>query len=41
VANVLKMSERYGKEEFKFIPDSYILPDEFADLTGSVYGRHL
>lgn len=32
MANVLKMQERYGKEEFNIIPDSYILPDEFADF---------
>ena len=26
------MQERFGKEEFNIIPDTYILPDEFADF---------
>ncbi len=26
------MQEKYGKEEFNIIPDTYILPDEFADF---------
>ena len=26
------MQEKYGKEESNIIPDSYILPDEFADF---------
>lgn len=30
--NVVKMQERFGKEVFNIIPDSYILPDEFADF---------
>ena len=30
--NVVKMQERFGKEAFNIIPDSYILPDEFADF---------
>ena len=30
--NVVKMQERFGKETFNILPDSYILPDEFADF---------
>jgi len=30
--NIVKMQERFGKEEFNIIPDTYILPDEFADF---------
>ena len=30
--NVVKMQERFGKEVFNILPDSYILPDEFADF---------
>lgn len=30
--NVVKMQERFGKEAFDIIPDTYILPDEFADF---------
>jgi hypothetical protein len=26
------MQDKFGKEEFNIIPDSYILPDEFADF---------
>lgn len=26
------MQEKFGKEEFNIIPDTYILPDEFADF---------
>jgi hypothetical protein len=26
------MQEKFGKEAFAIIPDSYILPDEFADF---------
>ena len=32
IANVVAMQERFGKREFDIIPDSYILPDEFADF---------
>lgn len=32
IANVVKMQDLFGKEEFNIIPDSYILPDEFADF---------
>ena len=32
IANLVKMQEKYGKEEFNIIPDIYILPDEFADF---------
>lgn len=31
-ANIVKMQERFGKEAFNVIPDTYILPDEFADF---------
>ena len=30
--NVVKMQEKFGKDTFSIIPDSYILPDEFADF---------
>ena len=30
--NVVKMQEKFGKEAFCIIPDSYVLPDEFADF---------
>ena len=30
--NIVKMQEKFGKEEFNIIPDTYILPDEFADF---------
>ena len=31
-ANIVKMQEKYGKEPFNIIPDTYNLPDEFADF---------
>lgn len=31
-ANIVKMQEKFGKECFNIIPDTYILPDEFADF---------
>lgn len=30
--NVLKMQEKYGKRNYYIIPDTYLLPDEFADF---------
>lgn len=30
--NIVKIQEKFGKEAFNIIPDSYILPDEFADF---------
>jgi tubulin polyglutamylase TTLL5 len=30
--NVLKMQEKFGKRNFHIIPDTYLLPDEFADF---------
>ncbi len=30
--NVVRMQEKYGKQYFDFIPDTYILPDEFGDF---------
>lgn len=30
--NIVKMQELYGKDEFNIIPDTYSLPDEFADF---------
>lgn len=30
--NVLKMQEKFGKRNFYIIPDTYLLPDEFADF---------
>ena len=32
ISNVVKMQEKFGKDSFNIIPDSYILPDEFADF---------
>lgn len=31
-ANVVKMQEKFGNDVFDIIPDTYILPDEFADF---------
>lgn len=31
-SNVVKMQEKFGSENFEIIPDTYILPDEFADF---------
>jgi len=31
-ANLVKMQATYGKEHFGFVPDTFILPDEFADF---------
>ena len=31
-ANLVKMQATYGKEHFNFVPDTFILPDEFADF---------
>lgn len=31
-ANIVKMQDKYGKDNFDIIPDSYNLPDEFADF---------
>jgi hypothetical protein len=31
-ANIVKMQEKFGKECFNIIPDTYNLPDEFADF---------
>jgi hypothetical protein len=31
-SNVVKMQEKFGAEAFEIIPDTYILPDEFADF---------
>jgi len=30
--NVVRMQEKYGKQNFDFVPDTYILPDEFGDF---------
>jgi tubulin polyglutamylase TTLL5 len=30
--NVVKMQERHGKHYFDFIPDTYVLPEEFGDF---------
>lgn len=31
-ANVVRMQEKYGRHYFDVIPDTYVLPDEFADF---------
>ena len=31
-ANIVKMQEKFGKRNFNIIPDTYNLPDEFADF---------
>eukprot|EP00347_Sterkiella_histriomuscorum_P021171 403334979 len=30
--NLVKMQEKHGKHNFDFIPDTYVLPDEFGDF---------
>ena len=30
--NMVRMQEKFGKANFDFIPDTYILPDEFGDF---------
>lgn len=30
--NVVRMQERFGKQHFDFVPDTYILPDEFGEF---------
>jgi tubulin polyglutamylase TTLL5 len=30
--NLVKMQEKYGRHNFDFIPDTYVLPDEFGDF---------
>ena len=30
--NVVKMQDKYGKQFFDFIPDTYVLPDEFGEF---------
>lgn len=30
--NFVKMQEKFGKEQFDFVPDTYILPNEFHDF---------
>jgi hypothetical protein len=29
---MVRMQERFGKHHFDFVPDTYILPDEFGDF---------
>jgi len=29
---MVRMQERYGKQHFDFVPDTYILPDEFGEF---------
>jgi len=31
-ANMVEMQEVYGRKAFEFIPDTYVLPEEFADF---------
>ena len=30
--NITKMQDKYGKHHFNIIPDTYVLPDEFAEF---------
>jgi tubulin polyglutamylase TTLL5 len=30
--NLVRMQERFGKHNFDFIPDTYVLPDEFGSF---------
>ena len=30
--NFVKMQAKFGKEQFDFVPDTYILPNEFHDF---------
>jgi hypothetical protein len=29
---MVRMQERFGKQHFDFVPDTYILPDEFGEF---------
>lgn len=31
-SNIVKAQQKYGKAAFNIIPDTYVLPDEFADF---------
>ena len=30
--NVNKMQAKYGRQHFDFVPDTYVLPDEFSEF---------
>lgn len=30
--NYIKLQDKYGRENFDFIPDTYVLPDEYGDF---------
>ena len=30
--NTNKMQQRFGKAPFDFLPDTYVIPDEFAEF---------
>lgn len=30
--NYVKMQEKFGRDAFDFVPDTYILPNEYGDL---------
>ena len=30
--NVAKMQHKFGKSQFDFLPDTYVIPDEFGDF---------
>ena len=32
LVNVVRMQEKYGKYYYDIVPDTYCLPDEFADF---------
>ena len=30
--NVLRMQEKFGRKAFNIVPETFVLPDEFADF---------
>ncbi|CAG9328553.1 unnamed protein product [Blepharisma stoltei] len=36
-ANIVAMQKKFGKEAFDFIPDTFILPDEYSDFYNHFY----
>ncbi len=30
--NYIRMQQKYGSQHFDFVPDTYVLPDEFGDF---------
>ena len=38
-SNIVKMQDKFTKEEFDIIPDTYNLPDEFPDFYSAFHKR--